>query len=390
MGYAIKKVSYKKGPQWKLQFITYDKASAVKSNAKAPRKIKDIPKLDWRQHGFDFAMTYEQAKSQATSLNKQAEVRRWAETKTKIRERLQAEDTVASAFLPEHLVSEFETEILFEKMCRGNADVKMRNKTESHWRATKRVIRDIKLHPSDWSDRAYKFTNLYVAKRMSPSYVQKVQRILNYWGYFVCKKEAKAFLPLPSPRGMDAQRIADAYFDKTPSGEGHKSAPLSPEALERAKSHLPLDNYNWLLISVWFGLRPAEIDGLSNKKNWQIITNIKGRTQLRVYQPKLRAVAKSQRWKIIPVIYPEQRKILSLIEGGMKCVRRPILKVMRNHFTEGITLYGGRKNFTDMMLNKGHKFEQISQWMGHTTLDRTYRDYKNRLKTNLEDFDEAG
>jgi len=30
------------------------------------------------------------------------------------------------------------------------------------------------------------------------------------------------------------------------------------------------------------------------------------------------------------------------------------------------------------------KFEEISMWMGHTTLDRTYRDYKDRLKTSYE------
>jgi hypothetical protein len=89
---------------------------------------------------------------------------------------------------------------------------------------------------------------------MSPSYVQKVLRLLNEWGYFMAEKEDKAFLPIPSPRGANAQRIADAFFDKTPSGEGAASDLLTPAMLESQKGNLLLDNYNWLYISVWFGL----------------------------------------------------------------------------------------------------------------------------------------
>jgi hypothetical protein len=36
-----------------------------------------------------------------------------------------------------------------------------------------------------------------------------------------------------------------------------------------------------------------------------------------------------------------------------------------------IDLYGGRKGFTDLMLSKGNTIENISIWMGHSTLDRT-------------------
>lgn len=86
---------------------------------------------------------------------------------------------------------------------------------------------------------------------------------------------------------------------------------------------------------------------------------------------------------MIPCKYEDQIKALKIIEAGI--FERPRYKVIHNWFGEGITLYGGRKNFTDMMLEKGEKFEEISLWMGNRTLDRTYRDYKDRLKTNYED-----
>jgi len=381
MGYNIKKVPYKKGPGWKLQMIAYDKASI--KGKKSERKIKDIPKQDWQQHGFAMALTYDEAKAKAKSINAQAEVRRWGEKKARIRARLQKEDTIECAFLPPIFVQEFESEILFEKLARGSDDTHFKNKIESHWRAAKRIIREISIPPKEYNLKAYKFLNLFKKKQMSPSYVQKVLRILNEWGYFMARKEDKAFLPIPSPRGGEAQRIADAFFEKTPSGEGEASDPLSPQMLEKQKGNLIPENYNWLFISVWFGLRPFEIDGMKEAKNWKASISKSGRTLLHVYQPKLIGVPKPQRWKVIPVKYPEQEKALTIIQAGK--FRRPIYKVMHNWFGEGVTLYGGRKNFTDMMLGKGEKFEMISLWMGHRNLDRTYRDYKDRLKTDYDD-----
>jgi hypothetical protein len=46
-------------------------------------------------------------------------------------------------------------------------------------------------------------------------------------------------------------------------------------------------------------------------------------------------------------------------------------------------LYGGRKGFTDLMLSKGNTIENISIWMGHSTLDRTWRSYKQKMKFHL-------
>jgi hypothetical protein len=56
------------------------------------------------------------------------------------------------------------------------------------------------------------------------------------------------------------------------------------------------------------------------------------------------------------------------------------MKTMRKYFGEGVDLYAGRKGFTDLMLAKGHSLENISVWMGHSTLERTWKSYKNRRR----------
>lgn len=142
-------------------------------------------------------------------------------------------------------------------------------------------------------------------------------------------------------------------------------------------------HYNWLFISVWFGLRPHEVDNLADSKTWRKSVNKRGRVLLHVYQPKLIKVPRPKRWKVIPLKHEDQTKALEIIESGN--FRQPSHNVMHTWFGEAVTPYGGRKGFTDLMLEKGEKFAEISMWMGHTTLDRTYRDYKDKLKTSYED-----
>lgn len=59
------------------------------------------------------------------------------------------------------------------------------------------------------------------------------------------------------------------------------------------------------------------------------------------------------------------------------------IKTMHFHFGPGVDLYGGRKDFTDLMIAKGHTLENISIWMGHSSLDRTWRSYKAKARFHL-------
>jgi hypothetical protein len=79
---------------------------------------------------------------------------------------------------------------------------------------------------------------------------------------------------------------------------------------------------------------------------------------LDVYQSKLKSVADDKRWKQIPVLFPEKQECLNMIKSGK--FERPLHKTVRKYCGRGITLYGGRKNFVDMMLGKKQKIEDIS------------------------------
>lgn len=59
-------------------------------------------------------------------------------------------------------------------------------------------------------------------------------------------------------------------------------------------------------------------------------------------------------------------------------------KTMRRYFGNNIDLYGGRKGFVDLMLAKEQTIENISIWMGHSTLDRTWKSYNDRRRFHLK------
>jgi integrase len=86
---------------------------------------------------------------------------------------------------------------------------------------------------------------------------------------------------------------------------------------------------------------------------------------------------RERRWKPIPVIYPEQEIALEFLSGER--LVRPCLKTLQKYAGNSkIGLYGGRKGFTDLMLSLGQKIEDISIWMGHTSIEVTWRYYKNK------------
>jgi hypothetical protein len=86
------------------------------------------------------------------------------------------------------------------------------------------------------------------------------------------------------------------------------------------------------------------------------------------------------------------RKRDSQTEQGLRSTvessyfRRPLTKTMRKHFGHGVTLYAGRKGFSDLMLSKNQSFENISVWMGHSSLQRTWKSYKQRRKFHVAGY----
>ncbi len=90
------------------------------------------------------------------------------------------------------------------------------------------------------------------------------------------------------------------------------------------------------------------------------------------------------RWKPIPIIFDEQKFALKIIEA--QNFKRPLIKTIRKCFGPGVDSYGGRKGFPDQMLSKNQLFENISVWMGHSTLQRTWYSYKSRRRFHVPGY----
>jgi hypothetical protein len=361
MGYGIKKTPAPSRP-WKVQYVDY------KGDG---RSIRDVPETEWNRLGFARSMTIEEANARKDQLNAQAHVERHEVRRADIRSRLAKTHAVQVAYLGTDDVARFEAEILYARD--SAAESAKRNRTMSHWGKATEIMLELKVDPIDWYDRRTTFYDYFSRNQLSPSYLQKVLRVLNQWGSWHCRKYRRFFSAIPSPTGQERQRIADAFYDAP--GESKESDPLTPDKLESVRAAMDVELYNWLYLSIWCGLRPIEIDSLHDSAKWRLSTHA-GVDVLSVYQSKLVSVAREKRWKPIPLIYPQQAIIVDIIKSGR--FRRPCRRPMDEHFDGKIGVYGGRKGFTDLMLSKGQKLEDISVWMGHTTIERTWKSYKDK------------
>ncbi|MBC7385513.1 MAG: hypothetical protein H7301_05020 [Cryobacterium sp.] len=370
MGYVIKALPKNKTRKWKLQHVSY---------AGDVSKTTDIPEKNMPGIGFSPDMTIEQARVRRDQINAQEHLKRQESRRVKIIEKLLHEELVQDAFLPSALVKDFEENHLFERMDKESAK---RNKVASHWRAAKRVLCKLQLDGSEWYERRGRFYDFFSSQAFSPSYVQKIITLVNRWGRYEARKSKRFFEPLPLPTHKELQTIADAYFDEN-DGESFESAPLTPKMLESKRSAIDSELADWLFLSVWLGLRPSEVDLMAKptgKSTWWTDSDDKGVEILYVYQPKLKSIARPKRVKAIPILFPEQTACLKIIRDGK--FRRPLAKTTKHHFGPNVTTYGGRKGFTDLMLSKGQDFIHISRWLGHTTVDRTLKNYKDKLIAN--------
>ena len=242
------------------------------------------------------------------------------------------------------------------------------------------MIHAVRHEPSEWFYYVPDIYDYFHEKQYSVRYICAILRIANLWGFFIARKTSKPFQPISQPKGYERQRLIEAYYQRTRNVR-RPSKSLLPEQLEVIYPLMNRPNFNWLFLSVWLGLRPQEIDNLSDGTLWSVETLPGGKFILWVFQTKIVALPPEDRWKPIPILYDEQRFALRIIQA--KTFRRPIAATMRHYFGYGTDLYGGRKGFSDLMLSKGHSLENISIWMGHSTLERTWRSYKNKRKFHL-------
>jgi integrase len=222
-----------------------------------------------------------------------------------------------------------------------------------------------------------------VKHQISISYVEKLTKVINAWGEFYSEETLTYFKKLPYPQGLILEQI---NANAKATGEG--AYPMNREILRKLKK-LPEAKFNYLHACFYFGLRPSELDKMIKDKKQYQISKENGVPVLSVNQSKLTSLAESKRWKLIPAILPEQLEALENLRAGN--LSKPLMRSLKKVAPEidNLGLYSGRKGFTDLMLGHGQSLEDISMWMGHKSLDRTWKHYKNKKKINFTPIKKA-
>jgi hypothetical protein len=329
-------------------------------------------KEDYGRYGLDPDDAYERAKEKLKIIRARDKKTKLLEKRARIEDRLKREDLKSSAYLPRALYLRY-----LEWLQERRVWTKIPSKTASHLRAMRRLILDVDTDPAEWPEKPQKIYHWFMSKKLSLSYLEKVLPLLNDYGYFYCREFQKAFVSIPSPRGDIARRIDDANHEDR-AGSQSASKPLRPEMLEALK-HLGDAPMRWIRLSLYFGLRPSEVDELipaNRGRIWESKKDSRGTWVLHFYQRKLIRIARERRWKRIPCITREQTDLLREIENEMP-VQRPYARQVQSRIGEGYGLYAGRKGFEPLMRSLRQEEANISRWLGHQnplTTERSYRD----------------
>ncbi|MBI4404999.1 MAG: site-specific integrase [Deltaproteobacteria bacterium] len=384
MGYYIRHLPSKKtSPQWKVQFVSYRLSDQKGSHRPNPKREWDIPYERWQALGFHHLMVLSEARARAKQLNAQRYLRGQEERLRQMNIKKWEARKRYEAFLPSEFVAEFENRFIRKRDSQTEQGLRSTTRAFILWNAAQKMIVAVAVDPSEWFYFTNQIYDYFFELRLGIRYIGAVIKIANLWGFFFSRKLARPFLPIPLPRGYERQRLLDAHFEKTEGASGG-SKPISPIDLMKMGGTASLRNFNWIFLSVWFGLRPKEIDSLHDKEFWRLEVLPTGKKILWVYQTKIIGIPKEDRWKPIAILFDEQEFALNIVKSGN--FKRPLAKTMGKYFGTGVTLYGGRKGFTDLMLSKNQSLENISVWMGHSTLQRTWRSYKQRRKFHLAGF----
>lgn len=373
MGYFINTKKLKNGAvYWSLCFRT---------EAGGERTTKRVKSSDLRQYGLLPTMSLEEARARCKQLNLETtHLARAEASKLRTLEQAQLTRQLERRLFPEQLVDEFLEERLKPKFMFGGTDPEAKyKKALSRWRFCLNMMAAVDLKPEHWAREPRVFYSYFQKQKVTAGYAVKCLVILNMWGYFVAEKQGKPFLPVPAPRGYDRQALEDKADEK--EGVAHESLPLTPELLTKIKSKLSTEHWNWLFVSLWFGLRPSEV-GAEYRRATRLTPDGRKVRVLEVYQSKLAGLNKERRWKAIPILYLEQEKALELLEQGQ--IKKPYAAVLRKALGDGFGLYAGRKGFTDLMMGKGHQLVTVSRWLGHQDINQTLLAYKNRERVEID------
>jgi integrase len=319
----------------------------------APGVRRNVPvdSAEARAAGFYPNMTFDEARARQVALKGLGRVA--SEEGARARARRGALN--GAAFLSKYQAAGF-VEVMARKKIRV-----------PHWATMQRLIVRMP-HASAWTTAA--FYALMAEFRFSPSYAKKLRNYMNHWGHYLSRQEGFAFDPLTRPLATEARGLR-LNVKRAPG----RSTPLTPAGLAALKAKLPAPQHLWLSFSVWFGLRPREVDNLAkrNPELWELEPEA-----LAVFQQKLleRNVPEDKCWKWVTLRFPEQRALAARLGEPLE---RPSNRAL-SRLQPGLTCYGGRAAFVDLLKSRGVDLLACRDEMGHRSIVTTEVSYEGRVR----------
>lgn len=333
-------------------------------NGKVPQRTIHPESAEFKSFGLRPDMSIEEARAQLQLYKADLKARYSLERRARIEERLNSDATLASAWLPDALVAEFERDVL------PGITAKV-----ARWTRLKRLIAEIQIPPEEWWIKRGAIIALLVKRGHSMYSNAYTLKLLNKWGAFYCYRRGKSFSEIGRLTKDERVKLRVAY--QTNPKRLAPTQPLLLDHLARAKQILPKSEYLWLAIQYWFGLRSDEVDRLNTPPGtWYRIQMDDSRFPfvLHVLQKKLlddgHPIEKC--WKAIPACEPEQQDLLPILTGFRPLKRPDVKKVARE-----LTLRSGRQGFVREMKLRGYRKHVYSIWLGHLgkeTVDQYYED----------------
>lgn len=365
----IRKYQTQKGLKWTATEATWD-------NERQGSIEKKIEPMALEALGFSLNMTPDQAKAHAKKLNALAAIERKDQSsKIKAAERLTDLITVENSIIPSDLSKAFISHIE-ENWYGGRYNLR---KQILHWNTVQKILTKLKVQPHDYFKRQKDFYKYFQNEGYGKSSVEKLLKVINQWGEFYADQSRTYFKRIPNPKGIALEAINDAS-----DADGKGATPLTTQMLMKMSGgKMPSGQFEYMRATLWLGLRPSELDLLISDSSKYKVT-MQGKTKvLAVYQSKLTGVAKSKRWKYIPLFHKEMKASLEDLQNSR--LSKPLVKTIKKALpkVEGVGLYSGRKGFTDLMLSLGQNLEDIASWLGHSSIERTWKHYKAKDVVNF-------
>lgn len=311
--------------------------------------------LEYSGLGLRQDFSREQANARLHYLRKENPIDRWNQVRARV-DRQQVAETLRA--IPPAVWKDFQTTA--------------RNVREDRLLIAQKLMATIPGQPQDWieaSDHVYQYCQSH---SWSLDYTRRILSIINkFLGHVKCRK-------IPLPAGAARLQIRRAFNKKKPI---QGTVPIPDEVLDSAVSLFGDAGARGVHFMAWFALRKREARRIFTQPEgeyWRIQTDDpRFEKVLQVYQEKLEELGQPKHlcWKAVPVVEPEQVKLLAEFEQKLP-FKIPSESLLRKN---KITARSARKTFETFMELRGYEQSCIVSWLGHIGSTVFTKHYKNKL-----------